>query len=88
MNSNVVDSKTIMLRKEISIIWKKLVKKSTSGIFDPSLNNSTIELNKKLSKKNITMFLEHFLVEVKSNDKRIKDLNNIIRVIMKRKINQ
>jgi hypothetical protein len=88
MNSNVVDSKTIMLRKERSIIWKKLVKKSTSGIFDPSLNNSTIELNKKLSKKNITMFLEHFLVEVKSNDKRIKDLNNIIRVIMKRKINQ
>jgi hypothetical protein len=88
MNSNVVDSKTIMLRKERSIIWKKLVKKSTSGIFDPSLNNSTIELNKKLSKKNITMFLEHFLVEVKSNDKRIKDLNNITRVMMKRKINQ
>jgi hypothetical protein len=67
---------------------EKVSKKVHSGIFDPSLNNSTIELNKKLSKKNITMFLEHFLVEVKSNDKRIKDLNNIIRVIMKRKINQ
>jgi hypothetical protein len=34
------------------------------------------------------MFLEHFCVEVKSNDERIKDLNYITRVIMKRKKNQ
>jgi hypothetical protein len=34
------------------------------------------------------MFLEHFCVEVKSNDEKIKDLNNITRLIMKRKKNQ
>jgi hypothetical protein len=31
------------------------------------------------------MFLEHFFIEVKSNDEGIKDLKNITRVIMTRK---
>jgi hypothetical protein len=34
------------------------------------------------------MVLEQFCVEVKSSDERIKYLNNITRVIMKRKKNQ
>jgi hypothetical protein len=34
------------------------------------------------------MVLEHFCVEVKSNDEGIKYLNTITRVIMKRKKNQ
>jgi hypothetical protein len=34
------------------------------------------------------MVLEHFCVEVKSNDEGIKDLKNISRVILKRKKNQ
>jgi hypothetical protein len=36
-----------VLTKERSIIWKKLVKMSTSWVFDPSLNNPTIEIKRK-----------------------------------------
>jgi len=87
-NSDAVDSKTVVLTKERYIICQKLVKKYTSWLFDPSLNNPIVEIKRKTAEKNITMVLEHFCVEVKSNDEGIKDLNNISRVIMKRKKNQ
>jgi hypothetical protein len=35
----------------------KVSKQYTSWLFHPSLNNPTVELNKKLSKKNTAMFL-------------------------------
>jgi hypothetical protein len=60
-NSDLDNSKTVVLTKERSIVWKKLVKNSTSWLFDPSLNNPTVDIKRKTGKKNISMLLETFM---------------------------
>jgi hypothetical protein len=39
----------------------KISKKSTSWLFDPSLNNPTVDIKRKTVKKNISMLLETFM---------------------------
>jgi hypothetical protein len=49
----------------------KVSKNSTSWLFDPSLNNPTIDIKRKTVKKNISMLLETLCIKNKSNDERI-----------------
>jgi hypothetical protein len=68
---------------------KKVGKKVQQLTFWPKLKWPNCQIKQKtIIEKYHHGVLEHFSVEVKSNDEGIKDLNNITRVIMKRKKNQ
>jgi hypothetical protein len=56
---------------------EKVSKKTTSWLFDPSLNNPTVDIKRKTVKNNISMLLETFMYLKSNHEKDEKSIKQV-----------